>query len=190
MGREFFDWAIEFIIKNFEGGFVDDPDDRGGTTKYGISLSFLKAHQLDLTDDGIVDEEDIKQLTFEKAKEIYYKYFWLKIKGDELVKFDKWIALFILDTQINTGLGGKILQRAINSTLGKRVLVIDNIIGFHTLSIIRKCDTFLLRMYLLMHRVKYYIIITIRRPKNLKYLRGWINNRVFKYIDIIRDKIV
>jgi len=188
--KTFFDWAIEFIIDNFEGGFVDDPDDKGGTTKYGISLSFLKFHSLDLTKDGIINKDDIKSLTKEKAKEIYYKHFWLPIKGDELVKYDKWVALYILDTHINTGLGGKLLQKAINSTFGKKILIEDNIIGNHTLSMLFKSDLTLLRMYLLILRAKYYILITIKRPKNLKYLKGWINKRVLKFIDILRDKIM
>jgi hypothetical protein len=39
-----------------EGGFVDDPTDRGGTTKYGISLRFLAAAgAFDSDGDGIAD---------------------------------------------------------------------------------------------------------------------------------------
>ena len=37
-----FEEAFEDLL-GIEGGFVDDPVDRGGTTKYGISLRFLKS---------------------------------------------------------------------------------------------------------------------------------------------------
>jgi len=175
---------IRYIINNFEGGFVDDPDDRGGTTKYGISLSFLKYHHLDLTGDGIANEEDIKSLKKADAIEIYRVYFWEKIKGEELNKIDHWIALFVLDTHINTGMGGAILQRAINDFYKKRVLRVDNLIGTKTLSALRQANLQMVRLYLLKHRELYYVNITKNRPKNIKYLMGW-SNRVFKFIDLI-----
>jgi hypothetical protein len=57
-----------------EGGFVDDPTDRGGTTKYGISLRFLAAAgafdsdgdgiaDFDLDMDGDIDGADVRKLT-------------------------------------------------------------------------------------------------------------------------------
>jgi len=35
-----------------EGGFVDDPDDPGGATQYGVSLATLRRLGIDLTGDG------------------------------------------------------------------------------------------------------------------------------------------
>ena len=42
-----FDHAWLYLLKN-EGGFVNDKKDRGGPTKYGVSLKFLK---------GLLNEE-------------------------------------------------------------------------------------------------------------------------------------
>ena len=45
--------ANEIIAR--EGGFVDDPDDPGGATKYGVTIHTMRRLGLDLTRDGTVD---------------------------------------------------------------------------------------------------------------------------------------
>jgi lysozyme family protein len=70
-----------------EGGFVDDRADRGGATKYGISLRFLKAEgaidanhdgfaDFDLDMDGDIDGADIRNLTMSEAVALYHRCFW------------------------------------------------------------------------------------------------------------------
>lgn len=69
-----------------EKGYVNDPDDPGGETKYGIS----KRYHPNL---------DIFALTEEEAESIYYKETWLPLRLDE-VKNEK-IAGEIFDTAVN-----------------------------------------------------------------------------------------
>ena len=57
---------IKHVLKR-EGGYVNDPDDPGGETKYGISK---RAHP----------DVDIASLTPESAAEIYKDYYWLPAK--------------------------------------------------------------------------------------------------------------
>lgn len=57
-----FDEAFNRLMK-YEGGYSNNPNDPGGETKYGIS----KAAYPDL---------DIRNLTIEQAKDIYFKEFW------------------------------------------------------------------------------------------------------------------
>ena len=54
-----------------EGGYVNHPNDRGGATNYGISSR-------------IYPNEDIKNMTRERADAIYYRDYWLKPKIDQL----------------------------------------------------------------------------------------------------------
>ncbi|TXH14233.1 MAG: hypothetical protein E6R03_09765 [Hyphomicrobiaceae bacterium] len=68
--REMFDRAIEFVLL-YEGGYVDDPADAGGETKYGISKKQYP-------------NVDIKNLTLTQAKEIYYRDYWLKFHCDKM----------------------------------------------------------------------------------------------------------
>lgn len=65
-----FDIAIEMILNN-EGGYVNNPNDRGGATKFGISKSSYP-------------QLDIERLTKEDAIKIYRKDFWDKFRLDRI----------------------------------------------------------------------------------------------------------
>jgi lysozyme family protein len=84
-----FDRAFDLLIVR-EGGFVDDPNDAGGATKFGISLRAYPH----LGYDGI------KNLTREQAKAIYLQDYWQKIRGDLL---PKGFALCMFDFAVNSG---------------------------------------------------------------------------------------
>lgn len=68
------DDIIRFTIKKFEGGFVNHPNDRGGPTKYGITITtykkFLKRTPT---------LQDMKNMPIEHAIEIYKKEYWKDI---------------------------------------------------------------------------------------------------------------
>ena len=86
--KESFDRVMDFIL-TAEGGYVNDPDDPGGETKFGISKrSFPK--------------EDIKNLSVGRAKEIYRENYWKAIDGDSLVSP---LDLYLMDTAVNCGVG-------------------------------------------------------------------------------------
>ena len=81
-----FDKALKFVLK-WEGGYSNDPNDPGGETKYGISKRSYP-------------HEDIKNMTLERAKKIYYENYWLKVGCDKL-PFPLNIVVF--DTAVNMG---------------------------------------------------------------------------------------
>lgn len=77
-------------LLNREGGYVNDPHDTGGETKYGIAARF---------NPGI----DIKNLTLDKAKDIYYKKYWLASGADKIA--DPLARELHFDAAINQGVG-------------------------------------------------------------------------------------
>lgn len=84
-----------------EGGYVNNPSDPGGETKWGISKrSYPKLN--------------IKSLTREAARDIYYNDFWKKINADEL---QDGVAFQLFDSAVNSGIDQSIrfLQRAIGA---------------------------------------------------------------------------
>lgn len=83
-----FDKAFEYIL-NWEGGYSNDPNDPGGETKYGISKRAFP-------------DEDIKNLTKERAKEIYEEKYWKAAFCDKL-SFG--LALMKFDCAVNQGVG-------------------------------------------------------------------------------------
>ena len=61
-----------------EGGYVFHPNDPGGATKYGVTLATLRQLGLDINDDQIIDEQDVKDLSSEKAVDIYVEHYFNK----------------------------------------------------------------------------------------------------------------
>jgi len=82
--RNSFYKSLEFVLK-WEGGYVNDPDDPGGETKWGISKRYHP-------------DEDIRGLSPERAAEIYYEDYWITTACDLLplplstVMFDSAVA--------------------------------------------------------------------------------------------------
>ena len=54
---------IAKAIVTREGGFVNDPDDPGGATNFGVTIHTMRRLGLDLTGDGQVDISDVRSLT-------------------------------------------------------------------------------------------------------------------------------
>jgi lysozyme family protein len=162
-----FEQAFELVLK-FEGGYVNDPNDPGGETKFGISKRQYP-------------KLDIKNLTIEQAKEIYWRDYYIPAKCVELEHIHPKLAIYHFDTAVNIGIrqAGKILQHAINKQGFN--LYIDGILGPITMSTIRKCHIgILLRDYLL-HRQLYYKHLTYQKPMLHRFYRGWINRTLALY---------
>ena len=116
-GKKVFDKAFEILMLH-EGGYSNDPDDHGGETKFGISSKSYP-------------EVDIKNLTLEGAKSIYFADFWVRpgfsrIDSDELA-----IKVFDLGVNIGTKRVSKFLQEA--TTFFGSNLTIDGAVGEKTL---------------------------------------------------------
>lgn len=95
-----FDEVFDRLVGH-EGGYVNDPNDAGGETNWGISKRSYP-------------NVDIKKLTRDEAKEIYRRDFWGKINGDKL--YDG-VAFQVLDFAVNSGIETAVraLQRAIGA---------------------------------------------------------------------------
>ena len=87
--RSSFDKAFVLII-GLEGGYSNDPRDKGGATRYGISQKYNP-------------EVDVETLTLEGAKAIYLQKYWIPAGCDE-ASYPMDICLF--DGQVNPIRGG------------------------------------------------------------------------------------
>jgi len=149
-----FNQAIEKTLVN-EGGYVDDPLDAGGETKFGISKRSYP-------------DVDIKNLTVDDAKSIYKKDYWDKLKADEIAS--QKVAFELFDTAVNMGV--KTASKLIQGCSGAYV---DGIIGSQSLESINNIDEELLLLRFRLARVSRYIYLAKKRPANKKFLFGWIN---------------
>lgn len=153
-----FDKAVDIVLAH-EGGYVNHPADPGGETKYGISKRSYP-------------NEDIKNLTIARAKEIYFADFWKPYKYDQITSDS--VATKIFDTAVNTGAkrAFRFAQQAAN-TLGKN-LVVDGIFGNGTLAAINSLssDAFLSAYRTI--QADYYKSIVAANPSKGVFLRGWL----------------
>lgn len=117
-----FNKAIKTVLTH-EGGYANNPKDPGGETKFGISKKQYP-------------NADIKNLTRDDAKAIYYKDYW-QGRGVEGI-MDQRVATFALDTVIQHGQGPLIIQKAVNRAGGN--VKEDNAIGPNTRSAINDLD--------------------------------------------------
>lgn len=125
--------ALEIVSR--EGGFVDDPADRGGPTKFGVTIHTMRALGLDLDHDGDVDTDDVKLLTVDQAVDIFKKNYYEKPKISMLPEA---IRASVFDMQVNAGSRAvKLLQQAVNDA-GFGPIGVDGGIGKNTAGAVKK----------------------------------------------------
>lgn len=148
-------------LMEMEGGYVNDPDDPGGETNYGISK---RSYPL----------LDIKNLTMLQAKYLYHKNWWLRLHCDKFL--DQPLAVKFLSLAVTMGAGRcvRILQRAVNEIGDPLRIAEDGLIGPKTLAAVNLLcvqgqATELLDTFKKL-AVQYYK--SLNRPK---FIKGWIN---------------
>ena len=117
--RELFS-KISSVILQHEGGYVNDPNDRGGETNMGITIATWRAYAP--SDPGIeATTNTLRNMTKEQAEIIYYNHYW-EPKGFCKLETIK-IALMLYDWTITSGRAvtqvRKMLHNEYNINLGK-----------------------------------------------------------------------
>ena len=97
-----FEFAFAKVV-SVEGGYVDDPKDPGGATKFGISQRSYP-------------NVDIKNLTLDQAKAIYRADYWDAVSGDELPDP---LSHLVFDAAVNQGVSPA--QKMMQEALGVKV---------------------------------------------------------------------
>ena len=97
---------IDDIIE-VEGGYVNDPSDSGGETKYGVTK--IVARKWGYTG-------DMEKLPYDIAFKIYSGKYWDVLKLDSIANISTYLAKELADTGINMGVvrSGRFLQRCLN----------------------------------------------------------------------------
>lgn len=162
-----------------EGGFVDDPSDNGGPTRYGITLAVAREFQY---------EDDMKDLPRSFAFEIYSSHYWGLMRADDLLLISARITEEVVDTGINIGpnRASKIFQRVINVLNNNERLYsdlkVDGRIGAKTISAFEVCyhakgeGVIMLAFNCL--QGCHYISLAETHPKNERFVYGWLMKRV------------
>jgi lysozyme family protein len=163
-----------------EGGYVNDPDDLGGATNFGVTIGTLRRLGIDNDGDGRVTSSDVRLLTSAQARDIFVEHYFSGPLIDELPPV---LHASVFDMYVNAGSNAvRILQRLLVD-MGQSI-VVDGQIGPQTI------EACLIAQSLAPHhladafgiaRRNYYYALADRRPKSRKYAKrqdggkgGWI----------------
>ena len=154
-------------------GYVNDINDRGGITKFGIA----KASNPDLS---------ITTLTYDAAKRVYYKNYWLAGDCADIALFAPKLAMLHFDGCVNHGIGraSKIVQEAVGAT-------IDGDIGPKSLEAIKRACGASGGELKVCERVaqlrrQFYQQIVRRDASQQRFLNGWLN-RIDDVLAFVKD---
>ena len=151
--------AFIFMLQN-EGGYSDDPNDKGGKTKWGISQN---AHP----------NVDVENLTASQAEMIYLKEYWNPL----YTKIDERLSTRLFDVSVNVGVKKAIqmLQYSLGFYFNEDIRT-DGVFGTKTLNAILANDQKSIYSMFVYVVSNYYADL-----ENKLYLKGWLN-RLYRNI--------
>ena len=167
-------------IVDREGGYVNDPDDPGGATNFGVTIHTMRRLGLDLDHDGDVDRHDVQMLSRAQAVDIFIKHYF---EGPLISQLPQPLQATAFDMYVNAGSNAvRILQRLLID-MGIEV-VVDGALGPQSIAAVQAAfetaGGYLIDAYGIARR-NYYLRLADRRPASRKYARtragkkgGWI----------------
>lgn len=163
-----------------EGGFVDDLDDPGGATKYGVTVHTMRRLGLDLSGDGAIDGADVRKLSKVQAIDIFVRHYF---ELPRLGLLPTVVQPSVFDMYVNAGVQAVRLLQQLLREMGFNV-VVDGAVGPQTAQACMdatKPDPATFADAYGVARRNYYFRLADRRPASRKYARsraggkgGWI----------------
>lgn len=150
-----FEKAIDRVLAH-EGGYVNDPMDRGGETNWGVTRNTATAAGY---------KGSMRDMTRDQAKAIYKRLYWDTIKADQMPFV---IAYQVFDAAVNHGVSAasKMIQRAVG-------VADDGVIGTNTLRAINSRSAQNLVLEFNGERIRFYTAIA--KPQFDRFGKGWMN---------------
>jgi lysozyme family protein len=176
------DDIIEEIMRA-EGGYVDDPADRGGETNYGITIATARANGW---------AGPMRELPRAFAMMIYRRQYVEAPGFDKVIPLSAAIAAELVDTGVNMGpaTAGRFLQRTLNALNRNGTdwgdIATDGIVGAGTVAALRSAmlkrgkadgERVILRALNALQGAR-YIELAEGRAANEKFVFGWLDKRV------------
>lgn len=168
------DSMIDHLLR-LEGGYVNDPDDPGGPTNYGVTQATYAAWL-----GRAVTPAEVRAMPVAHAREIYRDRYFLRPKIDRLPGP---LQPTVFDMFVNAGGNAiRILQRTLREF--QEDVAVDGALGPQSIGaaqrVYEKAGDYLVDAYGIERR-RYYYALADRRPASRKFARrrdggkgGWI----------------
>lgn len=149
-----------------EGGYVDHPADKGGTTNWGITKATLAAHRM-----RPVTEDDVKALSEDEARSIYRQRYIIDTRLHRIV--DTRLRALLVDMAVLHGARNAI--KMLQKVVGVRE---DGILGPVTWKAIDNTT----RVLVTAERARFFGRILSRDQSQYVFAAGWMN-RLAEWIE-------
>lgn len=164
---------IDDVLRR-EGGFVDHPADRGGPTKYGITMPALTEFR-----GRPVTGDDIRNLTEEEARRLYRDRYLTRPNFHRIT--DPYLRALVFDSGVNHGT--QTVTRWLQRSVG---VADDGIFGDATEVAVNSADSVRVFQRVLARRVRFYGELISRDPElrrarragfalQAEFAGGWLN---------------
>jgi len=150
------------FIRSWEGGYCNVPGDRGGATKWGVTIgTYQSVYGSNKT------VEDLKAMTEQQWDDIFARLYWNKWRADEIQT--QAIANLVVDFIWASGAYGvKIPQKVLG-------VKIDGIVGPKTIAAINSYPDQHELFAKLWHEREEFFQRIASKPTQKKFLAGWLN---------------
>lgn len=152
---------MPFILQ-WEGGFVNDPIDRGGATNKGVTIGTFQSFYPGAT------VENLKRITDDQWLNIFRSGYWNPWQADQIK--NQSVANIVVDWAWASG--ARTAIRKVQELLG---VTVDGLVGKETLSAINGQDAEELFDRIKVARYDFVDAIVKRDPSQKRFINGWKN---------------
>lgn len=156
------------VILKWEGGFVNDPLDRGGATNKGVTIGTFLSFYPNKTVD------DLKRITDDQWLTIFKNGYWDPWRADQIN--NQAVANIVVDWAWASGARTSI--RKVQELLG---VTVDGLVGNQTITAINSADPEELFDRIKVARYDFVDAIVKRDPSQSRFIRGW-KNRIQDFV--------
>jgi lysozyme family protein len=159
-----FSQCLAFVLRpDIEGGYVNDPLDKGGTTNKGITQRTYTAWLRGRKE----PDAEVRNIRDDQVQSIYHEQYWLPMQGDRM---QQPVDMVLFDAAVQHGVSRaiRILQEALQ-------VPIDGALGAVTLNAAVLDSAAALAMDILAVRAQFYTRIIDNNRQQAAFANGWAN---------------
>lgn len=154
------------FIRRWEGGYVNDPVDKGGATNAGVTIATYREYRKK-KGISVTTIDDLKHMTASEWHEIFKNLYWDRWQGDRIVSQS--VANILVDWVWGSGVHGiKIPQRVLG-------VAQDGVVGAVTIAAVNAQDPRTFFYKIKTEREAFLRRIVERDPSQNRFLKGWLN---------------